>query len=64
MVDDRELWAVALAVLRQNPNDAPQFTAERLGALALAGDEAGINVWQEVAKRINAMMFEGAQPPN
>jgi len=64
MIDDRELWACALAVMRQNPDDAHIFTAERIGALVKAGDQAGVNVWLEVAKRINAMVFEGAQPPN
>lgn len=50
--------------MRQNPDDAPLFTAERIGALAAAGDQAGVDVWLEIAKRINAMVFEGAGPPN
>lgn len=64
MIDDRELWACALAVLRQNPDDAHLFTAERIRALEKAGDQTGVNVWLEITKRVNAMVFEGAQPPN
>lgn len=63
MIDDRELWACALAVLRQHPDDAEVFTAERLGALAQAGDEAGLNVWLEIAQRINRLVYENEQPP-
>jgi len=41
-VDDRELWACALQVERQHGHDAPRFIAERIGGLAIAGDEEGI----------------------
>jgi len=64
MVDERELWAFAMALLRQDPNDAAAFTSERMDALERAGREAGASVWKEVADRMNAHVFEGAQPPN
>ena len=63
MVDDRELWDFAMALLRQDPEDHATFTAERMDALEQAGKEGGINVWKEVANRINAHVFEGVQPP-
>jgi len=64
VANDRELWAAALMVLRQHSGDAHVFAAERLGALAQAGDAAGVQVRQGIAKRISAMVFEGQQSPN
>ena len=53
--DDRELWACALQVERQHGNDAPRFVAERIGALAVAGDEQGIATWKAIAERIDKL---------
>lgn len=63
MVDDRELWAFAMAMLRGDPADGAEFTAQRMDALEAAGSEAGISVWKEIADRMNAHAFEGVQPP-
>jgi len=51
-VDDRELWACALQVERQHGKDAPRFVAQRIGALAELGDEAGIATWKAIARRL------------
>lgn len=64
MVDDRELWAFAMALLRQDPSDGGLFTAERIEALEAGGRESGLNVWREVADRMNAHVFEGLPPPS
>jgi hypothetical protein len=63
MVDDRELWSFAMALLRQDPDDGTAFTVDRMDALERAGREANISVWKEVADRINAHVVEGVQPP-
>lgn len=63
MVDERELWAFAMALLRQDPQDGGTFTAQRMEVLEQAGKEDGVSVWREVADRINAHIFEGVQPP-
>lgn len=53
MTPDQERWAEALAVERQHGEDAPRFIAERIGALALAGDMDGVLRWREIASRLD-----------
>lgn len=55
-VPDWELWACASTVLRQHGELTPMFVAERIGALALAGDVAGIATWKAIAARIQQIM--------
>lgn len=55
MLSDRELWACAATILEQHGAQAPLHVAERLGALALAGDTEGIAAWQQIAARIEAL---------
>jgi len=50
--DEQHLWACALAVERQHGERAPVFVAERIGALALAGDAAGVARWKAIAARM------------
>lgn len=52
MLSEWELWACANQVLTTHGDKAPLHVAEQIGALALAGDEAGISTWQGIAKRI------------
>lgn len=52
---ERELWAAANMVLRQHGALAPRFVAERIGALALAGDAPGIAAWRAIAARIEQL---------
>ena len=52
MIDDRELWACANEVLRQHGGQARMLVTERIRALALAGDGAGVATWQAIAGRI------------
>jgi hypothetical protein len=52
MLSDWELWAVANETIRQQGERAPVFVAERIGALVLAGDAAGVATWKAVATRM------------
>lgn len=58
-IDDKELWACALQVERQHGNDAPKFVAERIGALALAGDFEGVETWRTIAGKLDALRQQG-----
>lgn len=48
--------AEALAVERIYGAHAPRYVAERIGALALAQDVAGIARWKEIAVRLDQLM--------
>ncbi len=52
---DWELWACALEVIRQHGEKAPVHIAERVGALALAGDVAGVETWKAIAARVDQL---------
>lgn len=53
MTADQERLAEALAVRRMYGGRAALYVAERLGALALAGDDAGVARWQQIAAKMN-----------
>ena len=61
-LSDRELWACANEVLRQYGDEAPVRVAERIGALALAGDAAGVEVWWGIARRLEQLSRSPAAP--
>ncbi|WP_372530333.1 DUF6961 family protein [Sphingobium abikonense] len=46
MTRDQELWGVAGTMLSRYGQDAPVKVAERLGALAMAGEAEGVAMWQ------------------
>ncbi|RYD45602.1 MAG: hypothetical protein EOP63_00600 [Sphingomonadales bacterium] len=54
--DEQHLWACAVAIERQHGARAPVFVAERIGALALAGDTAGIARWRAIAARMDQLV--------
>lgn len=56
MTPDQERWAEALAVERIHGANAPRYVAERIGTLALAGDQAGIDRWKEIASRLDLLL--------
>ncbi|MBA3897033.1 MAG: hypothetical protein H0X36_07830 [Sphingomonadaceae bacterium] len=62
MVPDWELWACAAHVERQHGQQAALFVAERIGALALAGDIDGVEVWEAIALRLVQMRNTSSQP--
>jgi len=55
VTEEQHLWACALAIEKQHGNDAPLHVAERIGALALAGDMAGVERWKAIAAKMQAL---------
>jgi hypothetical protein len=59
LTPERERYAEALAVERIHGDQAPAFIAERIGALAMAGDQAGVQRWREIADRLDQLQKRG-----
>jgi hypothetical protein len=55
MTPDQERWAEALAVERLHGARAPVWIAERIGALALAGDTAGVARFRQIAAKLGSI---------
>lgn len=55
LTPEQHVWACAIEVERQHGDRAPVFVAERIGALALAGDAAGVEMWKAIAARLDQM---------
>lgn len=55
MTLEQERWAEALLAVRLHGAAAPVWIAERIGALALAGDEAGIMRFRDMAARVDIL---------
>ncbi len=56
MTPEQERWAEASAILRIHQDRARVFVAERIGALAIAGDIAGIKRWKEIAAKLQQLI--------
>ncbi len=54
--NEQHLWTCAVAIERQHGARAPIFVAERIGALALAGDAAGVDRWKAIAAPMAELM--------
>lgn len=63
MTFEQDRWAEALAVDRLHGPRAPLHVAERIGALALTSDLAGIARWKEIAVRLDLLMTQRNLPP-
>lgn len=61
VLSDWELWACATAVLKQHGEAAPIFVAERIGALALAGDLGGVAAWKAIAGHMDQLLRPGLE---
>ena len=57
MTPDQERWAEAVAIERQHGAMAPMWIAERIGALALAGDFAGVARFREIAAKYEQLLL-------
>lgn len=55
MTPEQHIWACALAIARQHGARAAVFVAERIGALAIEGDAAGMAQWKAIAARLDAL---------
>lgn len=60
MSPEEERWAEALAIQRLHGDVAPVWVAERIGALALAGDQAGFERFRAIARRLDKLIRPGA----
>ena len=56
MRPEQERQAEALAVLRTHGKGAPLYVAERICALAIDGDFAGVERWKQIAARLEPML--------
>ena len=54
LTPEQHILACALEVERQHRERAPVFVAERIGALALEGDFAGVEMWKAIAVAMSA----------
>lgn len=63
MTRDEECTAEALVVERTYGNRAPLFVTERIGALVIAGDIAGVERWREIARKLDAVTCSPEAPP-
>lgn len=54
---EQHIWACALAVERQHASRAAVFVAERIGALALEGDAAGVEMWKAIGAKLDALSW-------
>jgi hypothetical protein len=61
MTPERELWACALLVEREQGDNAAVYIAERIGALALEGDAAGVARWKAIAEKLS-LLWTGERP--
>ena len=52
---EQELWGVALWVEKAHGDRGPSFIAERIDALAQAGEDDGVRLWREVAHRFDCL---------
>lgn len=61
MTLDEERWAEALAIARMCGSEVPQWIAERIRILALAGDEEGVASLRKIAARYDRLMAAPVQ---
>lgn len=60
MTRDQEIWGIALWVEKNHGESGPKFIAEQIGRLASEGDNEGISLWREVARRYEELITTGA----
>lgn len=55
MTPDQERWAEALAIECIHGADAPRFIAERIGAVIITGDVAGVQRLKDIAGKLDEL---------
>jgi hypothetical protein len=55
MTPEQERWAEALAVAEQHGDKMWVHVAERIGALAMEGDGAGVSRWRQIAAHLSEL---------
>ncbi|MEZ7272899.1 hypothetical protein NYF14_05395 [Sphingobium sp. 10 DY56-G10] len=61
MTHDQLLWGAVSMLMKQHGENAPRKVAERIGALAVEGDMAGVALWKDIACRMDMMMRSPVQ---
>lgn len=61
MTPEQERWAEAIAIQWLHGEFAPLHVAERIGALAITGDSAGIARWKAIAARLDQLLKGNAR---
>lgn len=61
MTSEEERWAEAIAVHRMYNNRAAEHVAERIGALAVLGDQDGIDRWIAIARQVDQLLAGALQ---
>ena len=59
MTAGEERWAEAATIMRRHGAGACLWVAERIGALALAGDMAGVERFRAIAARMERILASG-----
>lgn len=59
---DQFRWAEALSLEKLHGDAAPLFVAERIGALALAGDAAEVERFLQIADGLEALICRTSAP--
>jgi hypothetical protein len=54
---DQERWAETLRVEQIHGDHAPTYVAERISTLALEGDLDGVERWQQIASRLDQLLY-------
>ena len=55
MTPDQERWAEAIGIHRIRGEKAAQHVAAQIGALAVLGDQGGIDRWMAIKRRLDAL---------
>jgi hypothetical protein len=55
LTPEQETWAIASYLDRSKGDDAPVHVAERIGAMAVAGDLKGLLRWREIARVLDLL---------
>jgi len=55
MTPEHERWAEAVAIQQRYGDQANAHIAEQVATLAIAGDQAGVPRWREVAARLDQL---------
>lgn len=61
MTPEHERWAEAVAMQQRYGDQAGKHTAQQVGRLAIAGDQAGVARWRKFAARFDQLQTDTMQ---
>ena len=61
LTSELHLWACAHTVVRQHGEQAHTFIAERVEDLERAGALEGVQMWMEIASRLDQLLFKNGR---